>query len=162
MTLHSNAIGLPEFIIGSGNKGFHGLHIHLLDPSQLSQFQNPISLQLLCSRLVFHIGNGEAVRIPLLSQQGKQGGFSNSLRAVQHKDGIELDPRFIHSGDRSGKGFPGNRTDVGCIFRTQIIDQEGIQPLCSIPLQGRKIFFDGMIEPLRRYHSQQSILKLGR
>ena len=162
MALHSHAIGLPELIIGSGDKGFHGLHIHLLDPGQLSQFQNPISLQLLGGRLIFHIGNGKAVRIPLSPQQGKQGGFPDSLWAVQHKDGIELDPRLIYSGYRSGKGLPGNCTDIGCIFRTQIIDQEGIQPLCPIPLQGGEIFFDGMIEPLRRYHCQKGILKLGR
>ena len=61
MALHGHAIGLPELIIRSGDKGFHGLHVHLLDPGQFSQFQNPVSLQFLSCSFIFHIGDGKAV-----------------------------------------------------------------------------------------------------
>ena len=61
MTLHGHTVRLPELIICSGHKGFHSLHINLLDSSQLTQFQNPVALQFLGGGLIFHIGNGETV-----------------------------------------------------------------------------------------------------
>ena len=154
MALHHDAVGLTELIVRPGDKGLHGLHIHFLDAGQFSQFQNPVALQLLRSRLILHIRDGETVGVPLPPQQGEEGGLAHALGAVKHKDGVELDTGFIHTGDRSGECLSGDRPDIRGIIRTKVVDEQGIQPLGAVPPESGKVVLDGVILPLRRYHRQ--------
>ena len=65
MIFHAVAVGMPEFIVLTGDERLDRFHIHLFQPRQLAQFQNPVSLQLLRRGLILHVADGQAVGKPL-------------------------------------------------------------------------------------------------
>ena len=163
MILDAVAVGMPELVILSGDERLDGFYIHLFQPRQLAQFQNPVALQFFRRGLILHIADGQAVGEPLAAQLGKKGAFAHALRPVQHYHAVELDPRLIdarHGGDHH---LSGNGADVQRIRAAQIIDEQRVHPGHAVPGgKGFDVVPDRVIAALRRNRQQNAFQLAGR
>ena len=160
VAFYGGAISVAVFIVSAGDEGFYNFHIHLLDTVQLRQFQDPVALELFRSGLVLHIGDGQRVGEPILTQNCEQRGLAHALLTIEDEDGVKLDAGAVDSSDGCHQRFAGNCPDIGCIFCTQIVDQQGVQTRNTIPLKSGQVVLDGVIQSLGGGNSQQSVLEL--
>ena len=81
--------------------------------------------------------------------------------AVEHKDRVEFYARLVHAGDGSAEGLPRNAARVLVVLGSQIVGEERVDAFDAVPRERLKVFFDGVVRPLRRHHGQQGVLELG-
>ena len=163
MILHAVAVGMPKLIVLSGDERLDRFHVHLFQPRQLAQFQNPVALQLFRRGLIFHVADGQAVGEPLAAQLGKKGAFAHALRPVQHHHAVELDSRFIdarHGGDHH---LSGDGADIQRIRAAQIIDEQRVHSGDAVPGgKGFDVIPDRVIAALSRNRQQNAFQLAGR
>ena len=158
MILHAVAVAVPEFVVLPGDERFHCLHVYLLKPRKLTQFENPISLQLLRGGLVLHVPECQRIGEPLATQLCKKRGFAQTLRTHQHHDAVELHAGLVHPGNGSHEHLTSDSTVVGCVEGTKIVCKDMIESLIPVPFrQCFQIVPDGMVCVFRR-HGQQDAL----
>ena len=133
MVLDGDAVGLPVLVIGAGDKGFDGFYVHLLHARQLAHLQQPVSLKLLGSGLVAHIGDGQAVGEPLAAQLGKQGGLANALRAIEDEDRVEFHAGIVDSGNTGDKRLSGDGAGVRRVRCAEVIDEQCVDARDAVP-----------------------------
>ena len=69
-------------VVLTGKEGAQCLHLGFAKSRQLTDFQNPIALQLLCGGLVLGIAQVQTVGEPFSGKAGNEGAFSDSLGTV--------------------------------------------------------------------------------
>ena len=154
---------MPKLIVLSGDERLDRFHVHLFQPRQLAQFQNPVALQLFRCGLILHIADGQAVGEPLAAQPGEERAFAHALRPVQHHHTVELDPRFIDARHCSDHHLSGDGADVQRIRAAQIIDKQRIHPGHAVPGgKGFDVIPDRVIAALRRDGQQDAFQLAGR
>ena len=135
MAFDIDSIRLPVFIVRAGNEGFDYFDIHLFDAVEFGQLQKPVTLQLFRCGFVLHVRDRQGVGKPFLAQPCKQGGFSHALLTDQDKNRVKLDTGSVDAGNSGYQRFPRNRTNIRCIFCTEIVDQQSIQSGGPVPFQ---------------------------
>ena len=69
-------------IVLSGKEGAQRLHLGFAKPCQLTDFQNPIALQLFGSGLVLGVAQVQTVGEPLSGKAGDEGRLADALGTV--------------------------------------------------------------------------------
>ena len=72
----------PVLVILPGNKGFHLIQVRFPHPGKLPNLHDPVALQLLRRRLVIHIRQVQAVRVPLAAKLRNQRALPDPLVPV--------------------------------------------------------------------------------
>ena len=163
MIFHAVAVGMPELIILPGDESFDRFHVHLFQPRQFAQFQNPVALQLLRRGLVLHVADGQAVGKPFAAQLGKKRALAHALRPVQHHHTVELDPRLIDARHGGNHHLSGDSADIQRIRAAQIIDKQRVHPGNAVPGgKGFDVVPNGVIAALGRNGQQDAFQLAGR
>ena len=96
MIFHAVAVGMPKFIVLSGDERLDRFHVHFLKPCQFTQFQNPVALQFFRRGLV---SRRQALNILLKLPLVRQRGDRKLLRYIEN--GMSV-PRLLLLARRGG------------------------------------------------------------
>ena len=139
----------PVLVILPGNKGFHLIQVRFPHPGKLPDLHDPVPLQLLRRRLVIHIRQVQAVRVPFAAQLRDQRTLPDPLIPVQNNHAVKLDSRMVHPAVSRAQLLPCNCPNIWSVLRPKIIDQQRIRPLYPVPSRKRlKELPDRMVGPV--------------
>ena len=85
-------------------------------------------------------------------------GLAHTLLTVEDQNGVKLDARTVDPGDGGNQSLPGDRTDIRCIFGTQIVDQQGVQSGYTVPLESGQIVLCLLYTSLGRFSAVRLLL----
>ena len=97
------------------------------------------------------------------SEEDKYSEGAGVYILIQNND-MSRDKFIIGTVDKLGKDYITivDFADIWRIFRTEIVDQQGVQSRNSIPCEGGKILLHRMVQTFSRGHGKERILELGR
>ena len=121
------------FIILPRNERLDLVDVGFPHARKFSDFHDPVALEFFGCGLVVHVGQRQAVGIPLAAQKCHNRGLSDTLRSVQNENVVKLDAGFPHSCNSGTERLSGNRPYIGIIRRSKIINEQGVQTRDFIP-----------------------------
>ena len=149
MGRHPSSEACPVLVILPGNKGFHLIQVRFPHPGKLPDLHDPVPLQLLRRRLVIHVRQVQAVRVPFTAQLRDQRALSDPLVPVQNNHAVKLDSRMVHPAVSRAQLLPCNCPYIWSVLRPKIIDQQRIHALHPVPIRKRiKELPDRMVGPV--------------
>ena len=153
------AEGRTELIVPGGNKGFHLLDLRLAHTCQFPDLHDPVPQQLFRGGLVVHIRKRQGFRVILVPRQlPEDGTFPDALRAIQHKDTVELRTGIKYARYRGSQKFAGDGPDVRRIVRLQAAAEQRVDAAFPVPVrQILQILPDRMKAPVVRHLGETGV-----
>ena len=162
MRRHPPPEGSTVLIVLPGYKGFHFIDVRLLHARQLTDLQNPVTLQLFSGGLVIHIGKGQAVGEPFHAQLRDQRALADTLVAVQDNHVVVFDAGIENPVIGRAQRLACHRPDIRIILCAKVVNQEGIHPVHTVPRwQGFKHLPDRMVTAVVRHLRDRDLIVPG-
>ena len=122
-----------EAVLLLRDEGLVSLGGRLLVVGQLAELDEPLAAELLHALLALYAG--EAVVEPVAAEDLDEGGLADALGAYEGEDVVVLASRSHHAGHGGGEVLAGHRPGEGVVLGAQVVEQEGVEPLHSVPAE---------------------------
>ena len=129
----SAAICGPVAILGLAQKLLGCFALAAAEGRHLAQLDDPDAPQVLAGLLA--VEAGDAVVEPFPAHPAEQEALADALLAAEDADLVEFAAGPEAAGHRGHEHLPRHRASVAAVLCAQIVDEQRVQPLGSIPLQ---------------------------
>ena len=127
------AIGGAIAVITQAQKLLYAGDICSAESVKFGHLDQPNTLQKL--GCLFALKGADTVVVPALAHPVQQRGFAEALRAAQNQHIVEFASRLHRAGHSTDKRLAGDSAGIGGIIRSEVVDEQGVQPGHSIPRQ---------------------------
>ena len=127
------SVGGSEGVFLLGDELLHELKICLTDRGQLTQLNEPKSLDML--HCVLALDGHEAFGVPAMREFAYKGGLALSLLADQRQNSIELDAGLKRTADSRRERLARNRAVELRVLRPEVVNKNRIKARDAVPCQ---------------------------
>ena len=140
--LHLASVGWAIAVVLLGDEGLVRLAGGLLVVGQLAELDEPLASDLLHALLALY--RGQRVVEPFAAEDLDEGGLADALRSYEREDVVVLASGAHHARHRGGEVLACHGACEGVVLCAEVVRQERVEPLHSVPLQALEPFPHGV------------------